>query len=95
MVPPSIAVFASFIAFAAYCVKMLLTAVAAFSYPPPMPKQEKDSAVLYVRDAPRELAHKLKAAAALQGMSLQAYLLAMMQNHVSELERKGMLPKGK
>jgi predicted HicB family RNase H-like nuclease len=60
-----------------------------------MPKQEKDSAVLYIRQAPRELAQKLKAAAALQGKSLQSYLLEMLQNHVSELERKGMLPKGK
>lgn len=61
-----------------------------------MAKSGKDnSAVLYVRDAPRELAQKLKAAAALQGKSLQSYLLEMLQNHVTELEKKGLLPKGK
>ena len=67
-----------------------------FLYPHAMGKPEKDnSAVLYVRDAPRELAQKLKAAAALQGKSLQGYLLEMLQNHVTDLEKKGLLPKGK
>ncbi|MCE7964737.1 hypothetical protein FBQ96_02415 [Nitrospirales bacterium NOB] len=72
-----------------------MTAAEDFSILPAMPKQEKDSAVLYVREAPRELAQKLKAAAALQGKSLQAYLLELMETHVDELEKKGLLPKGK
>lgn len=70
-----------------------MTAAADFSILPAMPKQEKDSAVLYVREAPRELAQKLKAAAALQGKSLQVYLLELMQAHVNELEKRGLLPK--
>lgn len=74
---------------------MPLTAAVEFSILAAMPKQEKDSAVLYVREAPRELAQKLKAAAALQGKSLQAYLLEMLQAHVVDLEKKGLLPKGK
>lgn len=74
---------------------MRLTASTEFSILPPMSKQEKDSAVLYVREAPRDLAQKLKAAAALQGKTLQAYLLEMLQAHVVELEKKGLLPKGK
>jgi hypothetical protein len=44
---------------------------------------------------PLELAQRLKAAAALQGKNLQAYLLKILKNHVMELEKKGMLPKGK
>ncbi len=62
-----------------------------------MPKrtQSHNAAVIYARGAPRELAQKLKAAAALHGKTLQAYLLEVLQVHVQELERKGMLPKGK
>ncbi len=74
---------------------MPLTAVAEFYILSAMSKQEKDLAVLYVREAPRELAQKLKAAAALKGKSLQAYLLEMLQSHVTDLEKKGLLPKGK
>ncbi len=68
-----------------------------FPYPPLMPKrtQSHNAAVLYARGAPRELAQKLKAAAALHGKTLQAYLLEVLQAHVQELERKGILPKGK
>lgn len=51
--------------------------------------------VLYVRGIPTELAKKLKAAAALEGQSLQAYLVHVLHTHVSELERKGKLPKTK
>lgn len=57
-----------------------------------MPDKSK---VLYVRGVPTELANKLKAAAALEGQSLQTYLVKMLQAHVADLERKGALPKGK
>ena len=53
------------------------------------------SKVLYVRGVPVALAQKLKAAAALDGQSLQAYLITMLRAHVADLERKGALPKGK
>lgn len=58
----------------------------------PIPKPSK---VLYVRGVPVALAQKLKAAAALDGQSLQAYLITMLRAHVADLERKGALPKGK
>jgi hypothetical protein len=51
--------------------------------------------VLYVRGVPPDLANKLKAAAALQGQSLQTYLVHTLRAHVAELERKGQLPRGK
>jgi predicted HicB family RNase H-like nuclease len=60
----------------------------------PMPAPEP-SKVLYVRGVPPDLAKKLKAAAALEGKSLQAYLVKMLQAHVTDLERKGYLPKGR
>ena len=51
--------------------------------------------VLYVRNIPPELSRKLRAAAALHGGTLQAYLVQLLQEHVEKLERTGQLPKGK
>jgi predicted HicB family RNase H-like nuclease len=59
------------------------------------PVQSDDGAVLFVRGMPRDLLAKLKAAAALQQKSLADYIKEMCQEHVQELERKGILPKGK
>jgi predicted HicB family RNase H-like nuclease len=44
---------------------------------------------------PRDLLAKLKAVAALQQKSLGDYIKQMCQEHVQELERRGVLPKGK
>lgn len=57
---------------------------------PPAP-----SKVLYIRDVPADLSKKLKGAAALQGTSLQEYVVEVLQAHVADLERKGQLPKSK
>ncbi len=51
--------------------------------------------VLYIRDVPAELSKKLKGAAALRGTSLQDYVVEVLQAHVADLERKGLLPKSK
>jgi hypothetical protein len=59
----------------------------------PMPSES--SKVLYLRGVPVGLAQKLKAAAALEGKSLQGYLVHLLRAHVAELERKGHLPKAK
>ncbi|HMF85169.1 MAG TPA: hypothetical protein VK598_02335 [Nitrospiraceae bacterium] len=59
----------------------------------PMPAHPRK--VLYVRDVPADLSKKLKGVAALQGTSLQEYVVAVLQAHVAELERKGHLPKSK
>lgn len=53
------------------------------------------SKVLYLRGIPLDLSKKLKAAAALSGQSLQAYITQLLKTHVVDLERKGHLPKGK
>ncbi len=37
----------------------------------------------------------LTGAAALQGKSLTGYIQELLEGHVQELERKGLLPKGK
>ena len=52
--------------------------------------------VLYLRNVPDHLLHKLKAVAALSGgQSIQKYVVQLLVNHVADLERKGHLPKGK
>lgn len=51
--------------------------------------------VLYIRNVAPDLANRLKAAAALQGCSLQEYLVKLLRAHVADLERKGHLPKGR
>ena len=59
------------------------------------PRPDDDAAVLFVRGMPRDLLAKLKAAAALQQKTLGEYIQEMCEGHVQELERKGLLPKGK
>jgi len=57
-----------------------------------MPKPK----VLYLRNVPPDLVHKLKAAAALSGgQSIQKYVVQLLVDHVADLERKGHLPKTK
>lgn len=58
-------------------------------------KTEDEGAVLFVRQFPRDLLAKLKAAAALDGKTLAQYVQDMCETHVDELERKGQLPKSK
>jgi hypothetical protein len=64
----------------------------------PMPKAtriEDDAAVLFVRGMPRDLLAKLKAASALHQVTLGDYIKDMCEVHGQELEKKGILPKGK
>jgi hypothetical protein len=52
--------------------------------------------VLYLRNVSADLVNKLKAAAALSGgQSVQKYVLQLLLEHVTELERKGHLPRGR
>ena len=51
--------------------------------------------IIYLRAVPADLVNKLKAAAALDGTSLQQYLVRLLHAHVADLERRGVLPKPK
>ena len=51
--------------------------------------------VLNLRDMPRDVIAKIKAAAALERASLKEYVAKILDQHVTELEKKGLLPKGK
>ena len=57
--------------------------------------KKADITVLNLRDMPRALIAKLKAAAALEHASLKDYVTGLLDHHVNELEKKGQLPKGK
>ena len=47
------------------------------------------------RDIPRDLMRRAKAAAAIQGKSVKQLTMDLMEEHLRELNRKGILPKGK
>ncbi len=48
-----------------------------------------------VRDVPRDVMRRARAAAALQGKSVKGILIELMEGYLQELEKKGLLPKGK
>jgi predicted DNA-binding protein len=65
-----------------------------------MPKQSRDeetddTTVLFMRGMPREMVARLKAAAALNQHTLGMYLRELFKDHLQDLEKKGLLPKGK
>lgn len=51
--------------------------------------------VLNLRDMPRDVIANIKAAAALEQASLKEYVANILDQHVTELKKKGILPKGK
>ncbi len=57
--------------------------------------QKTELTVLNLRDMPRDVIAKIKAAAALEHASLKEYVAKILDQHVTELEKKGILPKGK
>lgn len=58
-------------------------------------KASDETAVLFVRQFPKGLLGRLKAAAALNGKTLGDYIQTMCEVHVEDLERRGQLPKNK
>jgi hypothetical protein len=54
-----------------------------------------ESGVLNLRDVPKDLVAKLKAAAAFAQKPLKQYVIAVLQEHVIDLEKRGTLPKSK
>lgn len=48
-----------------------------------------------VKNVPRDLMQRVKIAAAVEGKTVKQLLFELAEAHLKELERKGMLPKGK
>jgi hypothetical protein len=60
------------------------------------PKEPPDEPGTWIfRDVPRDLMRRAKAAAAIQGTSVKQLTIDLMEAHLKELDRKGILPKGK
>ena len=47
------------------------------------------------RDIPRDLMRKVKMAGAHEGKTVKDFLIELAEARIQELERKGILPKGK
>lgn len=59
-------------------------------------KPENETAGSWVfRDIPRDLMHKVKVAAAIERKSVKQLLMDLSRAHLEEMEKKGLLPKGK
>ena len=48
-----------------------------------------------IRDVPRETMHRAKIASAIERKSLKQFLIDLVEGHLQEMEKKGMLPKSK
>ncbi len=62
----------------------------------PKPKELPEEPGTWIfRDVPREVMRRAKAGAGIQGKTVKGLVLELMEAHLKELERKGILPKGK
>lgn len=55
----------------------------------------EDTGAWNFREIPRDLMRKVKMAAAHEGKTVKDFLVELAQARIEELERKGILPKGK
>lgn len=63
---------------------------------PIAPKELNDEPGTWIfRDVPRDMMRRAKAAAAIQGKSVRQLTIDLMEEHLKELDKKGILPKGK
>jgi hypothetical protein len=58
------------------------------------PQDEKAGSWVF-RDIPRDLMHKMKIAAAVEHKSVKQLLMELSRTHLEEMDKKGLLPKGK
>lgn len=58
-------------------------------------EQDEKGGSWVFRDIPRPIMQRMKIAAAIEGKSLKQLLLDLSEAHLKELEKKGLLPKGK
>ena len=50
---------------------------------------------LNLRDVPKDMLFRLKMAAAAEHRTVKGFILALIAERIQELEKKGILPKGK
>jgi len=61
---------------------------------PKTPDEAKGGSWIF-RDIPRDLMRRAKIAAAVEGKSIKALVMEALRERIQELEKKGLLPKGK
>jgi hypothetical protein len=63
----------------------------------PMAKRniEDHQGTLNIRGIPKETVFRLKMAAAAEHRTVKGFILALIEERIQELEKKGLLPKGK
>jgi len=57
-------------------------------------KGEKKPGAWVIRDIPRDLMRRVKIAAAIQGTSVKQLLLDLAEEHLKDLEKRGIMPRG-
>ena len=65
------------------------------SMPKDKDKAPEEAGVWNLREVPRDAIVKAKIGAALEGLSVKAYIIKLVEAHWAEMEKKGMVPKGK
>ncbi len=61
----------------------------------PPPGSRARLAPLHIRTIPRDTFYRLKMAAAAQHKTVRELLMELIEGKIQELERKGILPKGR
>jgi predicted HicB family RNase H-like nuclease len=61
----------------------------------PKPPTKAKLPGLNLRDLPEELFYRLKMAAAVERKSVRTLVIELIEGKIKELEKKGLLPKGK
>lgn len=63
----------------------------------PMAKRlpEEHQGTLNIRQIPRDMIFRLKMAAAAEHRTVKGFILALIEERIQELEKKGLLPKGR
>lgn len=59
------------------------------------PKTQDEAGVWNFREVPREAIVKAKIGAALEGLTVKAYIIKLVEAHWVEMEKKGLVPKSK
>lgn len=58
-------------------------------------KEIEEPGIWHFREVPRDVIVMAKIGAALEGLSVKAYIIKLVEAHWVEMEKKGMLPKSK
>lgn len=62
---------------------------------PPKKDASSPTGTWIVKEVPQDLMHRMKVAAAIERKTLKQLLFELAEEHLAEMEKKGLLPKGK